>query len=152
MFWSRRLLFWVCKNRVPVGPPIPGSCAYLDSLGKFGFRTKSGLKINVGLGPSSGLLFRSRSGFGLQNEAGLQLCTESLVGRQTVPTMSQVFFSIRYICSQKTLGSNMGIPNLFLARGAIKSQSALDHRSPHGPAFMIGITQISCLVLFCARE
>jgi len=40
-------------------------------------------------------------------------------GRQKVPTISQVLTSAQYICSRKTLGSNMGAPNLFLALGAI---------------------------------
>jgi len=40
-------------------------------------------------------------------------------GRRKVPTVSQVLFSMQYIYSQKTLGSNMGAPNLFLAPGAI---------------------------------
>jgi len=36
-------------------PPIHRSWACLGSLGKFGFRPISGLKINVGFGPGSGL-------------------------------------------------------------------------------------------------
>ena len=39
--------------------------------------------------------------------------------RRKVPTMSQVLSSIQYIYSQKTSGSNMEAPNLFLAPGAI---------------------------------
>jgi len=33
--------------------------------------------------------------------------------------MSRVLPSMQHICSQKTLGSNMGVPYLFLAPGAI---------------------------------
>jgi len=40
-------------------------------------------------------------------------------GRRQVPTMPQVFSSVHYICFQKTSGSNMGVPNLLFARGAI---------------------------------
>ena len=36
-----------------------------------------------------------------------------------VPPMSQVLSSIQYICSQNTLGLNMGAPILFLALGTI---------------------------------
>jgi len=39
---------------------------------------------------------------------------ESL-GRQKVPTMSQVLSSMQYTYSQMTLGSNTGAPNLLLA-------------------------------------
>jgi len=44
---------------------------------------------------------------------------ESLLGLRKVLTMSQVLFSIQYICFRNTSGSNMGAPNLFLAPGAI---------------------------------
>jgi len=40
-------------------------------------------------------------------------------GRRKVPKMSQVFSSIQYIYSEKTLGTNMGAPNSFLSPGAI---------------------------------
>jgi len=40
-------------------------------------------------------------------------------GRRKVPTISQALSLIQYIYSQKTLGSNMGAPNLFLDPGAI---------------------------------
>jgi len=40
-------------------------------------------------------------------------------GRRKVPTTSQVLSSIHYIYSQKTLGSNMGVPNLLLDPGAV---------------------------------
>ena len=39
--------------------------------------------------------------------------------RRKVPTMSQVLFSIQYICFRKISGSNMGAPNLLLAPGAV---------------------------------
>ena len=43
---------------------VPRSCVYLDSLGKLGFRAKSGFKTKC----------RARAEFGLQNEVNLQLC------------------------------------------------------------------------------
>jgi len=45
--------------------------------------------------------------------------TESLRGRRKITTMSQVLSLIQYICSQKSLSSNMGAPNLLLALGAV---------------------------------
>jgi len=39
-------------------------------------------------------------------------------GRRKVPTLSQVLYSIQFICFRKTLGTNMGAPNLLLATGA----------------------------------
>jgi len=40
-------------------------------------------------------------------------------GRQKVQTMSQVFSSIQYICFLKTSNSNMLVPTLLLAPGAV---------------------------------
>jgi len=39
--------------------------------------------------------------------------------RQKVPTMSQALSLIQCICFRKTSGSNMGVPNVLLAPGAI---------------------------------
>jgi len=41
-------------------------------------------------------------------------------GRQKVSKMSQGLSSMQQICLRKTLGSNMGGPNLLLAPGAFK--------------------------------
>ena len=49
---------------------------------------------------------------------------ESLRGRRKVPTLSQVLSSIQYICFRKTLGLNMGAPNLCLAPCAIYPRNA----------------------------
>jgi len=66
MFWSSAILGVIksctCSYTRTLRFLIPRSCAYLDSLGKFGFRAKSGFKN------------KCRAGFGLQNEARLQLC------------------------------------------------------------------------------
>jgi len=40
--------------------------------------------------------------------------------RRKVPTISQVLSSIQYICFRKTSNSNMGVPNLLLALGAMQ--------------------------------
>ena len=45
-------------------------------------------------------------------------------GPRKVPTMSQIFSSIQYICFQKTSGLNMGASNLFLVPGAISPRYA----------------------------
>jgi len=45
-------------------------------------------------------------------------------GRKKVLTMFQAFSSIQYICFRKTSGSNMGMPNLLLALGAIHPRYA----------------------------
>jgi len=50
---------------------IHRSCPCLDSLGKFDFRAKSGFKHKC----------RARAGFGLQNEAYLQLCVKHKCSR-----------------------------------------------------------------------
>jgi len=42
--------------------------------------------------------------------------------------MSQVFSSIQHIYSQKTLGSNMGAPKLFLSRAASNVGTPTSHR------------------------
>jgi len=75
----------------------PVVCGYtLDSLGKFGFRAKSGFKnkrrvraCDFGVGQGScDFSGRARAGLGLQNEARLQLCTK---GKATnSPTKDQV--------------------------------------------------------------
>ena len=44
---------------------------------------------------------------------------EQFTGRRKVSTVSQVLSSIQHICYRKTSGSNMGVPNLLLAPGAI---------------------------------
>jgi len=51
------------------------SCAYLDSLGKSGFRVKSGFKRKCRARATSGLALSASGRFGLQTEARLQLWT-----------------------------------------------------------------------------
>jgi len=52
-----------CRYTRPLRFLIPGRCAYLDSLGEFAFGPKLGFKNKC----------RACAGFGLQNEARLQL-------------------------------------------------------------------------------
>jgi len=51
-------------------------------------------------------------------------------GYRKVPTMLPLLSSIQYIYSRKTLGSNMGVPNLFLALGAMQLRYDPDCNDP----------------------
>jgi len=63
----------------------------------------------------SGTHGRNDGGKGGYNAPGVS----SLARCRKVLTTSEVLSSINYVRSQKTMGSNMGAPNLFLAPGAI---------------------------------
>jgi len=76
MFWPRDCYFWcdkpcscnyICTQRFL----LLRSCAYLNSLCKFGFQAWIELQKQMS---GSGLWFGARDGFRLQNEALLQLC------------------------------------------------------------------------------
>ena len=63
------------------------SCAYIDSLGKFGFRALIGLQKKC----------RARAGFGLQNKARLQLCFELQLQFSCICCSKSMSFSVGYI-------------------------------------------------------
>jgi len=46
-------------------------------------------------------------------------------GRRNVLIMSQVLSSVQYICTLKTLGSNVVAPNLFLTSGLLRQSESL---------------------------
>jgi len=117
MFWLRWLLFWVWSNRVPAATVypyatvliIPRSCAYLDSLGKFGFRVGLNMatKINVGLAP--GLGFKMRPVY-IQLCRGVPLATnfvtERLLAAKLLLNSSAEMLSLRLSASWMVLYSH----------------------------------------------
>jgi len=66
---------------------IHRSCAYLGSLGKFGFRDKSGFKHKC----------RARAELGLQNETHLQLWFKpSMDSASLLVEMEKIFFRLEF--------------------------------------------------------
>jgi len=70
--------------------------------------------------PEFAASFESAQGRNEGVQGGAQFPADELLrGRRKVSTILQVLSSMQYIYFRKTLGSNMGAPNLFPVAGAI---------------------------------